>query len=44
MKEYVEKLIKKAAEEHDAGDAMKRSQAAVNAANAMCALKAAETK
>jgi hypothetical protein len=34
-------LVKKAAEAVDANDAMKFSQAAVNAANAMCALQTA---
>lgn len=41
MKEHVEKMIEKASKADDAGEAMKFSQAAVNAANAMCALKAA---
>lgn len=38
----VESLIDKAEKAHDAGDALKWSQAACNAANAMCALKIAE--
>jgi hypothetical protein len=38
MVQHVEALIKKAAEQQDAGDAMKFSQAALNAANAMCSL------
>lgn len=41
MKKHVETLIQKAAENVDAGDAMKFSQAAANAANAMCALQTA---
>lgn len=41
-KEHVEALIKKSAEQEDGGEAMKFAQAAANAANAMCALKAAE--
>jgi hypothetical protein len=36
-------LIYKAAESHDSNDALKFSQAACNAANALCALKNAET-
>lgn len=40
-KENVETLSKKAAEAKDSGDAMRFSQAAVNIANAMCAVKAA---
>lgn len=39
MKKHVEELIKQAAEAEDSGDAMRFSQAAVNAANAMCALQ-----
>jgi hypothetical protein len=38
MEKHVEALIKKAAEAHAAPDAMQFSQAACNAANAMCAL------
>lgn len=41
MKEAVEKLIKKAAEANSSTDAMHFSQAACNAANAMCSLKSA---
>ena len=41
-KEQVEALIKKAGESEKADDAMKFSQAAANAANAMCALAVAE--
>lgn len=37
----VESLIKKAAEAEKSDDALKFSQAAANAANAMCALKSA---
>lgn len=44
MKKEVEALIKKAAEATKADDAMKFSQAAVNAANALCALAIAEKK
>lgn len=40
--EEVEKLIDKAAKASDSNDALKFSQAAVNAANAMCALKTAQ--
>lgn len=39
---HVETLIAKAADAHDSGDAMRFSQAATNAANAMCALRVAE--
>lgn len=42
MEKHVEELIKKAAEAPQSEDAMRFSQAACNAANAMCALKAAE--
>lgn len=38
MEKYVEDLVKKASESPKADDAMKFSQAAFNAANAMCAL------
>lgn len=38
MSEHVETLIKKAADAKSADDAMKFSQAACNAANALCAL------
>jgi hypothetical protein len=38
----VEILLKKAAEAHDAGDAMRLSQAALNAANAICSLRSAD--
>ena len=41
MKEAVEKLIEKSANADKSEDAMRFSQAACNAANAMCALKAA---
>lgn len=41
-KENVETLSKAAAEAKDSGDAMRFSQAAVNVANAMCAVKTAE--
>lgn len=37
MKKHVEALIEKSAKANDSGDAMRFSQAAVNAANAMCA-------
>lgn len=43
-KSNVEALLKKAAEAARSEDAMRFSQAASNAANAMCALKAAEKK
>ncbi len=38
----VEKLIDKAAEAHSAADALHFSQAAANAANAMCAIKTSQ--
>lgn len=41
--EEVEALIKKAAEAHDSADAVRFSQAACNAANALCALASAKT-
>jgi len=44
QREHVEKLIEKAVKAGDANDALKFSQAACNAANAMCALKMAEEK
>jgi hypothetical protein len=40
-KKYVEDMIKKASEATKADDAMKFSQAALNAANAMCSLGSA---
>ena len=43
-KENVEALNKKAAEAEKSEDAMRFSQAATNVANAMCALKAAQSK
>lgn len=43
LKKHVEKMIGKAAKGATADEAMKFSQAAVNAANAMCALKSSET-
>lgn len=39
MRKEIEALIKKAAEENDATKAQQFSQAANNAANAMCSLK-----
>lgn len=39
--QFVEDLIRKAGESEKADDALKFSQAACNAANAMCALKEA---
>jgi hypothetical protein len=41
LKKHVESLIAKAAEADKSEDAMRLSQAAVNAANAICALAAA---
>lgn len=41
---HVEKLIAKAGESAKADDAMKFSQAALNAANAMCSLQHVENK
>ena len=38
MTDQVESMIKKAAEAHTAIDALQFSQAALNAANALCAL------
>jgi len=38
LKKHVETLIAEAAKAKDSGDAMRFAQAAVNAANAMCAL------
>ena len=38
----VETLLKRAAEASDPGDAMRLSQAALNAANAICSLRSAE--
>ena len=40
----IETLIAKASEAEKSEDAMRFSQAACNAANAMCALKAAQSK
>jgi len=42
MKKHVETMVKQAVEAKDSGDAMRFSQAALNAANAMCALGTAE--
>ena len=39
MQTHVETMVKKAAEAEKSEDAMRFSQAACNAANAMCALK-----
>lgn len=44
MEKHVEALIKKAAEAASADSAMRFSQAALNAANAMCSLKHAAEK
>lgn len=44
LKKHVETLLKKAADAEKADDAMKLSQAACNAANAMCALGTALDK
>ncbi|MFK4647173.1 hypothetical protein ABIF96_005747 [Bradyrhizobium ottawaense] len=41
LKKHVEEMIKKAGETTDSGDALKFSQAALNAANAMCSLQTA---
>ena len=43
LKKNVEEMIEKAAKADKPDDAMKFSQAAVNAANAMCALKSETT-
>lgn len=43
-REKIESLIDKAENAKQADDALKFSQAACNAANAMCALKIAETE
>lgn len=42
MRKQVESLIEKAAQAQTADEAMKFAQAAVNAANALCALKTSE--
>lgn len=42
MEKEVNDLITKAAASYDAGDAMRWSQAALNAANALCALNTAK--
>ena len=42
--QQVEELIDKAAKSDNSQDAIRYSQAACNAANALCALKAATTK
>jgi hypothetical protein len=42
MDKLIESLIKKAAEAKTAGEAMHFSQAALNAANALCSLHAAK--
>jgi len=42
MEKHVEEMIVKAAKAHDSGDALRFSQAACNAANAMCALVGAK--
>lgn len=42
LKTQVEAMIKRAGESTKPDDAMKFSQAALNAANAMCSLKAVE--
>lgn len=44
MGNYVEELITKAAKAEKSDDALKFSQAACNAANAMCALGSAENE
>jgi hypothetical protein len=43
MEKHVEAMIKKAAEADKSDDALKFSQAACNAANAMCALASSKT-
>lgn len=43
MEKHVEVLIKKAAEAEKSEDAMRLSQAACNAANAMCAVASSKT-
>lgn len=43
-KNAVEQLIQKAAQAEKSDDAMRFSQAACNAANALCALRASEKK
>lgn len=44
MKDHVETLIRKAAEAHDSGDAMRFAQAALNAANAALGLVSYESE
>lgn len=39
LKKHVESMIEKAAKARDSADAMRFSQAALNAANAMCSLQ-----
>ncbi len=43
MEKHVETLVKKAADAERSEDAMRFSQAACNAANAMCALASSKT-
>lgn len=44
LRKNIETLIKKASEAHHSDDAMKFSQAAANAANALCALVNSESE
>ena len=44
MRKEIEVMIEKAAKAEKSDDAMKLAQAALNAANALCALKIAEKK
>lgn len=44
LKKHVEKLVERAAESDDSGNALRFSQAATNVANAMCALRVAESQ
>ena len=44
QKKHIDALIAKAAEAKDSGDAMRFSQAACNAANALCAVENSSKK
>lgn len=44
MEDDVKALLKKAADAMDSGDAMRYAQAALNAANALCSLRDAQSK
>lgn len=44
MEKHIEAMIEKAAKAEESNDAMKFSQAALNAANALCSLAVVEKK